>query len=142
MSDVDLALAHIRLRERARRRMAELDQERARGVCWSGCGPEPRPAQRSERDLRAEAAARSADLREWRASGQGRFSSAVGQAFRAAERVCLAVETVRAALARGDDSVLNRCREAADALEAQGLDMVSAAQAARRALPQETPRTA
>lgn len=138
-SDFHHTLAHERRADVASRRLAELEQERARGVRWSGCSPAPLPPPRSEQDLYEAAAAKSASLQDWRASDQGRLSAAVTQAQRAAEAAHLAAEMARAALARGGDTVIRRCREAADVLEIRGRDLIAAAQAARSVLPQSGP---
>jgi hypothetical protein len=133
-SDFERALSEERRKDALGHRFTELERERARGVRWAGCGPAPLPQPRSEQDLAAAAAVRCASLRDWRASDQGRLSLAVSRAQRAAEQAHLAAESARAALARSDESVGMRCREAADELETRGRDLIAAAQAARQAL--------
>ena len=106
---------------------------RSRGVAWSGLGPEPwRP--RSAAQVEASARARLERLQAWRASAAGRFLAAVASAQRAAETAHVAGEAARAAVARGMDHGANSCRQAADALEAEGRALLAAARAARRAL--------
>jgi hypothetical protein len=123
----ELAFDGVRAEAHAR------DASRGRGVTWSGLGPEPWRA-RSAAQVEASARARLACLQAWRASAAGRFLAAVANAQHAAEMAHVAGEAARAAIARGMDPGASSCRQAADALEAEGRALLAAARAARRAL--------
>jgi len=132
--EIEASVAQERRLDVATRRSAEQQYERERGVRWSGCGPDPVPSPRSETQIRAAAAARLAGLRAWRSSTKGRLSAAISQAQRAAERAHAVAGAAYGALAREDGGASARCRDAADAIEAQGRDLIAAARAAREAL--------
>jgi len=132
--EIDAVIARERRLDAVARRCAEQQFERERGVRWSGCGPDPAPSSRSEAQLRDAAAASLAGIQAWRSSANGRLSAAISQAQRAAERAHAAAGAAYGALTRGDGASSGRCRDAADAFEAQGRDLIAAAHAAREAL--------
>lgn len=132
--EIEAAIAQERRLDAVARRCSEQQHERERGVRWSGCEPDPTPSPRSETQLHAAAASRLAELRAWRFSATGRLSAAISQARRAAERAHAAADAAHGALSRGDSALSGRCRDAADAIEAEGQDLIAAARAAREAL--------
>lgn len=114
------------------------EAERARGVCWSGVGPDPW-TRRSEAELADAARARRARLSAWRTSAEGRFLTALAHAEDAVQAAHQSVENGRAAVSRGLDHGRAVCDAAADVLEANGRALLAAALAARRALAETAP---
>ena len=87
--------------EAARRRLAQRDFARHRGVCWSGLAPDPStPA--SPADLQARARSRQQRQAQWKGGADGALLTAIAECQAAAREAYQISDRIRAGLARGE----------------------------------------
>jgi hypothetical protein len=87
--------------EAVRRRLAQRDFTRHRGVCWSGLAPDPStPA--SPADLQDRARSRQQRQAQWKGGSDGALLTAIAECQAAAREAYQISDRIRAGLARGE----------------------------------------